>query len=84
MEIKSVEVQAIPCPIPGIHLVAVLGKAPDGWRCYEAAYLFPSPVDDTWATVRESAVAFTLLQGRKIPPEQARKYFMFSDDLKFA
>ena len=81
MEITNVELQNIPSDIEGLHLVAVLGHSPDGWRCYEAAVVMPSMLDPNfetkWKPAVERASQYAAANGNKLSPENARRYFHF-------
>ena len=85
MKIQSVEIQRCPSIIEDLHLVAVLGSAPDGWRCYEAAWIMPRPgkqdIETKWPEAKEAAVAFTCARGRKLNAKEATRYFPGAEKL---
>ena len=81
-EIRAVETQGIASPIPGLTMVAVLCEAADGWRCYAAAHALDIAGD--WEAQKAEAVAWTHRHGNKQTRPQARQYFSFPDDMKFA
>ena len=88
MEINNIELQNIPSVIEGLHLVAVIGRSPDGWRCYEAAVVMPSMLDPDfeakWGPAKKAAAAYTMRYGNKLTAQQATRYFPSATALPFA
>ena len=80
--IRRVETQGFASPIPGLTMVAVLCEAADGWRCYASAHALD--INGDWEAQKAAAVAWTHQYGNKLSPQEARKYFHFPADMKFA
>ena len=81
-EIRGVETQCCASPINCLTRVAVLLQGPDGWRCYESFHVLNA--GDMWEDNKARAVEWTRLHGNKLPPEQAKRYFLITPDMKFA
>ena len=87
MNITNIELQNIPSNVEGMHMIAVMGHAGDGWRVYEAAVQMPRYDSDNplvWEEAKRWAANFAAAHGHKLSKQKARKYFIFSDDLVFA
>lgn len=79
-ELKSVEFRGIASPVDGLCRVAVLTFAPDGWRVYEAACVVPAGDE----AARQEAISWCRRSGNKLSPDEARRYFNITSDMKFA
>ena len=80
-EIIGIETQGIASPLAGLTMVAVLCKAPDGYRVYHAAHVLRLAA---WADDKAVAVAWTKSYGNKMTPGEAARYFNIPAEWRFA
>ena len=67
-----------------VQKVTVLTQAPDGYRCYQAAYQMPKLGAGGYEAAKDAAIEFTRSFGSKLTRNEAQAYFHFTDEMRMA